>query len=290
MVGTSGQCAAPTCCNAGAVTHSRPDIHELLDRHGLAARRKFGQNFVADPNTVRRIAALAQVGSGDLVVEIGPGLGSLTLALIETGAEVVAIEVDSGMAAAAREVVGENARIIEGDALAVDWGDVIGSEHAEAHVVANLPYNVGTTIILDILEHVEQVKTITVLVQAEVAERLAAGPGNKIYGIPSVLAALYADVEVVAQVPPTVFVPRPKVTSAVVRLVRRDQSVDVDSARLAQLVRSAFGQRRKMLRRSLNGLLDESQIAGADVAPTARAEELDLAAWVRLASVTSPQS
>ena len=290
MVGTSGQCAAPTCCNAGAVTHSRPDIHELLDRHGLAARREFGQNFVADPNTVRRIAALAQVGSGDLVVEIGPGLGSLTLALIETGAEVVAIEVDSGMAAAAREVVGESARIIEGDALAVDWGDVVGSEHAEAHVVANLPYNVGTTIILDILEHVEQVKTLTVLVQAEVAERLAAGPGNKIYGIPSVLAALYADVEVVAQVPPTVFVPRPKVTSAVVRLVRRDQSVDVDSARLAQLVRSAFGQRRKMLRRSLNGLLDESQIASADVAPTARAEELDLAAWVRLASVTSPQS
>lgn len=290
MVGTSGQCAAPTCCNAGAVTHSRPDIHELLDRHGLAARREFGQNFVADPNTVRRIAALAQVGSGDLVVEIGPGLGSLTLALIETGAEVVAIEVDSGMAAAAREVVGESARIIEGDALAVDWGDVIGSEQTEAHVVANLPYNVGTTIILDILEHVEQVKTITVLVQAEVAERLAAGPGNKIYGIPSILAALYADVEVVAQVPPTVFVPRPKVTSAVVRLVRRDQSVDVDSARLAQLVRSAFGQRRKMLRRSLNGLLDESQIAGADVAPTARAEELDLAAWVRLASVTSPQS
>ena len=272
------------------MTHSRPDIHELLDRHGLAARREFGQNFVADPNTVRRIAALAQVGSGDLVIEIGPGLGSLTLALIETGAEVIAIEVDSGMATAAREVVGDGARVIEDDALTVDWVEVIGSEHTEAHVVANLPYNVGTTIILDILEHVEQVKTLTVLVQAEVAERLAAGPGNKIYGIPSVLAALYADVEVVAQVPPTVFVPRPKVTSAVVRLVRRDRSVDVDPARLAQLVRAAFGQRRKMLRRSLNSLLDESQIAAADVAPTARAEELDLAAWVRLASVASTSS
>ena len=269
------------------MTHSRPDIRDLLDRYGLAARREFGQNFVADPNTVRRIASLAEVGSGDLVIEIGPGLGSLTLALIETGAEVVAVEVDSGMAAAAREVVGANARVVEADALEVDWGELIGAEHVEAHVVSNLPYNVGTIIILDILERVEQVKTLTVLVQAEVAERLAAGPGNKIYGIPSVLAALYADVEVVAQVPPTVFVPRPKVMSSVVRLVRRDQPVDVDPDRLAQLVRAAFGQRRKMLRRSLNGLLDESDIARAEVEPTARAEELDLDAWVRLASVAS---
>ena len=125
------------------MTHSRPDIHELLERHGLAARREFGQNFVADPNTVRRIAALAQVGSGDLVIEIGPGLGSLTLALIETGAEVIAIEVDSGMATAAREVVGDGARVIEDDALTVDWDEVIGSEHTEAHVVANLPYNLS---------------------------------------------------------------------------------------------------------------------------------------------------
>ena len=130
------------------MTHSRPQIHELLDRYGLSARREFGQNFVADPNTVRRIAALSQVGPGDLVVEIGPGLGSLTLALIETGAEVIAVEVDPGMAAAAREVVGTNARIVEADALEVDWGELLDG-HASAHVVANLPYNVGTTMILD---------------------------------------------------------------------------------------------------------------------------------------------
>ena len=200
------------------MTHSRPQIHELLDRYGLSARREFGQNFVADPNTVRRIAALAGVGDGDLVVEIGPGLGSLTLALIETGAEVVAVEVDSGMVAAAREVVGDGARIVEADALTVDWSELVGSEADNVHVVANLPYNVGTTLILDILERVEQVQTLTVLVQAEVADRLAAGSGSKIYGIPSVIASLYADVDVVARVPPTVFVPRPKVMSAVVRL------------------------------------------------------------------------
>lgn len=268
------------------MTHSRPQIHELLDRFGLSARREFGQNFVADPNTVRRIASLASVGPGDVAVEIGPGLGSLTLALIETGADVIGVEIDSGMAAAARQVVGDKARIVEADAMTVDWGSLIGDEVTEAHVVSNLPYNVGTTLILDILERVEQVRTLTVLVQAEVAERFAASPGNKIYGIPSVLAAVYADVDVVAQVPPTVFVPRPKVMSSVLRIERREVP-DVDTQRLGALVRAGFGQRRKMLRRSLSGLLTEEQITGADVAPTERAETLDLNAWVRLASVTS---
>lgn len=269
------------------MTHSRPQIHELLEQYGLAARREFGQNFVADPNTVRRIAQLAQVGKGDLVVEIGPGLGSLTLALIETEAEVVAIEVDSGMAAAAREVVAGQARIIEADALALDWGDVLGEGDRRAHVVANLPYNVGTTMILDILQHVERVESLTVLVQAEVADRLAAKAGSKIYGIPSVLAGFYADVSVVARVPPTVFVPRPKVTSAVVRLVRRESVPDIDTDRMRALVRAGFGQRRKMLRRSLSGLVDEAELVSVDVAPTARAEELDLDAWIRLASIPS---
>ena len=277
------------------MTHSRPQIHELLERHGLSARREFGQNFVADPNTVRRIASLARVGEGDTVVEIGPGLGSLTLALIETGADVVAVEVDAGMAAAAREVVGDAARIVEADALSVDWGELLtvdttdtdatDNDRRDVHVVANLPYNVGTTLILDILERVEQVQTLTVLVQAEVADRLAADAGSKIYGIPSVIASLYAEVDVVAKVPPTVFVPRPKVMSAVVRLVRKAETPDVDTTRLTSLVRAGFGQRRKMLRRSLNGLLDESQLVAADVSPRARAEELDLDAWVRLASI-----
>ena len=269
------------------MTHSRPQIHELLERYGLAARREFGQNFVADPNTVRRIAALAEVGHGDLVVEIGPGLGSLTLALLETGADVIAVEIDSGMVAVAREVVGGAARIVEADALSVDWDQLLVEDDRPVHVVSNLPYNVGTTLILDILAKVPRVVTLTVLVQAEVGDRLAATPGTKIYGLPSVLAAAHADVSVVAKVPPTVFVPRPKVDSAVVRLVRREEIADVNVDRLAQLVRAGFGQRRKMLRRSLGGLLNEEAITSVGVSPQSRAEELDLGAWVRLASLPS---
>lgn len=265
------------------MTHSRPTIHELLDRHGLSARRELGQNFVADPNTVRRIASLARVGPGDLVVEIGPGLGSLTLALVETGAEVVAIEVDRGLAAVAAEVLGDRARVIEADAMTIDWSDLIGAHEGPVHVVANLPYNIGTTLVLDILAEVPRVDSLTVLVQTEVAERLAAGVGNKTYGIPSVIAALYADAEVVATVPPSVFVPRPKVQSSVVRLVRHAEEPPIDHERLSRVVRAGFGQRRKMLRRSLSELFSEDEIAALDVDPTWRAEQLDLASWVRLA-------
>ena len=158
------------------------------------------------------------------------------------------------------------------------------------HVVANLPYNIGTTLVLDILADVPRVESITVLVQTEVAERLAAGPGSKIYGIPSVMAALHADADLLAVVPPTVFVPRPKVQSSVVRLRRRPGPPEVDHDDLATVVRAGFGQRRKMLRRALSGLLSEEQISEADVAPTDRAEQLDLAAWIRLARVVQSSS
>ncbi len=264
------------------MTHSRPAIHELLERHGLAARRELGQNFVADPNTVRRIASLANVGEGDLVVEIGPGLGSLTLALIETGADVVAIEVDAGLAAVVADVVGTQARVIAADAQTVDWDKVVGSHEGPVHVVANLPYNIGTTLVLDILADVPQVDSVTVLVQSEVAERFAAAPGSKTYGIPSVMAALHADAVVLATVPPTVFVPRPKVQSSLVKLTRRAQPPAVPHKDLRRVVKAGFGQRRKMLRRALADLLTEDEIAAAGVAPTDRAEQLDFDAWVRL--------
>lgn len=218
-----------------------------------------------------------------MVVEIGPGLGSLTLALVETGAEVVAIEIDRGLAAVATEVVGDNARVIEADATKVDWDELFGDHEGPVHVVANLPYNIGTTLILDILADVPQIETLTVLVQSEVAERFAAPVGGKTYGIPTVMAALYARAEVVATVPPTVFVPRPKVQSSVVRLVRHEEPPVIDHERLGVVVRAGFGQRRKMLRRSLCGLLTEDEIAQAGVDPTTRAEQVDLASWVRLA-------
>ncbi len=278
------------------MTHSRPDIYELLDQHGLAARREFGQNFVADPNTVRRIAELSGVGEGDLVVEIGPGLGSLTLALVETGAAVVAVEVDAGLAAVAAELLGDQAVVIEADAVTLDWDTLIrqhgvgGGSSGVAHVVSNLPYNIGTTLVLDILAEVPQVQTITVLVQSEVAERFAAGPGSKIYGIPSVMAALYATAEVVASVPPSVFVPKPKVDSAVIRFERRATRPEVTHGQLASVVKPAFGQRRKMIRRSLSGVLTEELIAAAGVEPTQRAEQLSLEDWIRLAKAVPSSS
>lgn len=276
------------------MTHSRPRIHELLDTHGLAARRELGQNFVADPNTVRRIAELSLAGPGDLVVEIGPGLGSLTLALVETGAKVVAVEVDPGLAAVTRDVVGDSATVIEADALKLDWGQLL-ADHLETetegvHVVSNLPYNVGTTLILDILAQVPEVHSLTVLVQAEVAERFAAGPGSKIYGIPSVMAALHSTSEVVASVPPSVFVPKPKVDSSVIRFVRRDVAPEITHDELSRVVKPAFGQRRKMIRRSLSGILTEDQIAHAGVDPTHRAEQLGLDQWIDLARAVDSEA
>lgn len=231
---------------------------------------------------------MADVGPGDLVIEVGPGLGSLTLALVETGATVVAIEIDAGLAEVARKVLGDSAVVIEGDALKTDWDQLIaeyGDEVNSAHVVANLPYNVGTTIVLDLLANVPAIQTLTVLVQSEVAERFAAPPGSKIYGIPSVLAALQSTATVVATVPPTVFVPKPKVDSAVVRFVRHTTNPEVSHQQLATVVKAGFGQRRKMLRRSLSQLLTEEQIESAGIDPTARAEQLDTDQWIGLAKV-----
>ncbi len=268
-----------------ALTHSRPEIHRLLDEYGLRARRELGQNFVADPNTVRRIAALAGVEPGDQVIEVGPGLGSLTMALAERGAPVVAIEVDAGLADALRAQAIPGVTVVEADAAALDWHTLPVDESSPVSLVANLPYNIGTSLVLDVLERYPFVRDLTVLVQTEVAERLVASPGDKTYGIPSVLAALHARGRVVARVPPTVFVPRPKVESAVIRLVRHDEPpVDIDHRRLAVVVRAGFGQRRKMLRRSLASLLDVPTIESCGVDPTARAETLGLEEWSRLAA------
>ena len=269
------------------MTHSRTTIHDLLGAGGLAPRRDLGQNFVADPNTVRRIATLAAVGPGDHVVEIGAGLGSLTLALAETGAAVTAIEVDSGIVPALREVVRDldRVRVVEGDAMKLDWGDVLGDVD-DWTLVANLPYNVATPLVCDLLDEVPAIQSMLVMVQREVAERMAAGPGSKQFGAVSVKVAYWGEAKVVGIVPASVFVPRPNVESALVRIDRRPPP-DVAPDLLFPLVREAFGQRRKMLRKSLRARVTADQFAAADVAPEARPEELGLADWCRLATVVS---
>lgn len=269
------------------MTLSPRQVRELLDAHGLAPSRALGQNFVADPNTVRRMARLADVGAGDRVVEIGPGLGSLTLALVETGAEITAVEVDRHLLAPLRALVEPHGvRVVHGDALHLDWAAVLGPDQPGRPwvLVANLPYNVATPLVLDLLAGVPAIARMLVMVQREVGERLAAHPGERAYGIPSVKVAYWAEAEVVGRVPATVFVPQPKVESVLVRIERRPSpAVDADPDVLFRLVEAGFGQRRKMLRRSLSGLAGPEAFAAAGVRPEARAEELDVGEWGRLA-------
>ncbi len=268
------------------MTHSRPTVRELLGDHDLAPRRDLGQNFVVDPNTVRRIADLAHIGPSDDVVEVGAGLGSLTLALAETGASITALEVDRGVVPVLRRVIAEagvdNVTVIEADAMEVDW-DILLDPHVEGGwtLVANLPYNVATPLVCDVLDAVPHVTRLLVMVQREVAERFAAGPGTRAYGAVSVKAAYWGRARIVGTVPASVFFPTPNVESALVEITRRrPPAADPDT--LFELVRTAFGQRRKMLRKSLSGVVTDAQFDVAHVTPTDRPEDLDVDAWARL--------
>jgi 16S rRNA (adenine1518-N6/adenine1519-N6)-dimethyltransferase len=268
------------------VTLSPRQAVELLERHGLAPRKALGQNFVVDPNTVRRIARLAAVGPGDHVVEVGPGLGSLTRALVDTGADVVAVEADAGLVGVlAAELPA--VRVVHADAMTVDWGQVLG-DRRDWVLVANLPYNIATPLIADLLDGVPAITRMLVMVQAEVGDRLCARAGSDAYGAVSVKIAYWAEAGLVGKVPPTVFLPRPKVDSALVSIVRRDRpATDADRALLFELVRAGFGRRRKMLRNSLAGVAEPTDFVAAGIRPETRAEELDVAAWGRLADAVA---
>jgi 16S rRNA (adenine1518-N6/adenine1519-N6)-dimethyltransferase len=268
------------------VTLSRSEIRTLLDEHGIRPSSALGQNFVADPNTVRRVVRLSGVEAGRNVVEIGAGLGSLTLALAERGARVVAIEKDRRLVAILRTLVEAlEVRVVEADAVTMDWQELLGE--GEWSLVANLPYNVATPVVMNVLEAASQVKTFTVMVQREVGERLAAKPGSPAYGAVSVKVAYFGTAKVLGKVPASVFVPRPKVESALVRIERRE-SVAVDPSEVSagdlfRLVGAGFAGRRKMLRRSMAGLVDPSAFEAALIDPTARAEDLAVEDWGRLA-------
>ena len=271
------------------MTLTRTEVRSILDRHGLRPKRSLGQNFVVEPNTVRRIVELAGVGPGDQVVEVGPGVGSLTLALLEAGAAVTAVEIDDALVGALEEVVSRSPysdlRIVGGDALTVDWGRLLGDRTGSWHLVANLPYNISVPLVCDLLDGVEAIGRMLVMVQREVAARLVARPGDAAYGLPSVKVSYHAEARTVGRVPPSVFLPRPRVESALVEIVRRPAPlVDVDPQVLFGVVRAGFGQRRKMLRRSLRNLIDEEGLIVAGVDPTARAEDLGLDDWAAVAA------
>jgi 16S rRNA (adenine1518-N6/adenine1519-N6)-dimethyltransferase len=261
-------------------------VARLLRQHGLHPSKALGQNFVTDPNTVERIARLARVGPGEHVVEIGAGLGSLTIALAATGAAVTAVEMDRGIIPVLREMVEPlGVLVVEADAMSCDWAGLLRGASRWV-LVANLPYSVATPLVLELLRDVPEIARMLVMVQREAGERLVAVPGTKSFGAVSVRVGYFATAALVGRVSQEVFLPRPNVESALVELVRRESpGVDPVVASYAEidlLLRAGFGGRRKMLRRSLEGLVDETGFAAAGIDGRSRAEELGIEEWGKL--------
>ncbi|MEU8889441.1 16S rRNA (adenine(1518)-N(6)/adenine(1519)-N(6))-dimethyltransferase RsmA [Streptomyces sp. NPDC048442] len=268
------------------------DIRELAAALGVRPTKQRGQNFVIDANTVRRIVRTAQVRPDDVVVEVGPGLGSLTLALLDTADRVVAVEIDDVLAAALPATV--QARMPgKADRFDLVHSDAMLVEELPAEptaLVANLPYNVAVPVLLHMLEHFPTIERTLVMVQAEVADRLAAKPGNKVYGVPSVKANWYADVKRAGSIGRNVFWPAPNVDSGLVSLVRREKPVETTATRreVFAVVDAAFAQRRKTLRAALAGWAGsapaaEAALVAAGISPQARGEALTVEEFARIA-------
>ncbi|WP_282071016.1 16S rRNA (adenine(1518)-N(6)/adenine(1519)-N(6))-dimethyltransferase RsmA [Janibacter hoylei] len=266
-------------------------VRELADGLGVRPTKQWGQNFVVDANTVRRIVRAGGVTADDHVVEIGPGLGSLTLALLEEAARVTAVEVDPtlaaalpGTVAAQGPAVADHLTVVPADALTVT--ELPGPPPTA--LVANLPYNISVPVVLHFLETFPTIERVLVMVQLEVAERLAAGPGSKTYGVPSVKAAWWADVALAGRVPRSIFWPVPNVDSGLVRLVRREPPhTGATRSQVFAVVDAAFAQRRKTLRASLKGIAGTGEIAeealrAAGIDPRTRGEQIGVADFARV--------
>ncbi|WP_265443791.1 16S rRNA (adenine(1518)-N(6)/adenine(1519)-N(6))-dimethyltransferase RsmA [Flexivirga meconopsidis] len=269
-----------------------PRVRELAARLDIRPTKQWGQNFVIDPNTVRKIVRLAQVGPGDSVVEVGPGLGSLTLALLYAAGHVTAVEVDPRLAAQLPQTVAELApeaaarlAVLQQDALTV----TALPDPQPTALVANLPYNVSVPVVLSFLERFPSIERVLVMVQLEVAERLAAKPGSKVYGVPSAKAAWFADVRLADRVGRNVFWPAPNVDSGLVELVRHAPPVTTAShAEVFACVDAAFAARRKTLRAALAGWAGspaaaEQALRAAGVDPALRGERLTIAQFAAVA-------
>ncbi len=279
------------------------EVRGLSQALGIRPTKTLGQNFVHDAGTVRRIVRSAGVRPQDTVLEIGPGLGSLTLALLETGARVIAVEIDPALARALPVTVADRMpqaagrlTLIQADALSITGPDSLGEAGCPrpTRLVANLPYNVAVPVLLTALEALPSLESVTVMVQAEVADRLAAEPGSRTYGVPSVKAAWYAAARRTLTISRHVFWPVPNVDSALVELVRRrPPATRATREQVFAVVDAAFAQRRKTLRKALARLAGgadaaESALRAAGIDPTRRGETLDITAFAALAEVLQP--
>ena len=265
-----------------------PPLREVIARHGLAAKKSLGQNFLLDGNLLDRIARVPGSLAGKTVYEIGPGPGGLTRALLRAGASVVAVERDDRALPALAELAAAadgRLRVIGGDALAIDPRQLVGDG---AHIVANLPYNIGTALLVRWLSDATWPpwwRSCTLMFQKEVAQRIVAAPGSDAYGRLAVLTQWRARARIAFDLPPQAFTPPPRVSSAVVHILPAAPLGDVPVARLEALTAAAFGQRRKMLRASLRGLpgaLAALDTCGID--PARRAETLSVAEFVAVAA------
>lgn len=261
-----------------------PPLRDSLAEHGLAARKSFGQHFLLDLNVTRKIARLAEANPGVTVIEVGPGPGGLTRALLETGAPVIAIEKDQRFAPLLQQVADAAngaLTIVLADALDADEAALAGGP---AQVVSNLPYNVGTPLLIKWLTGPWTPVSMTLMFQKEVADRIVAAPGANAYGRLAVIAQATSEARLVMEIPARAFTPPPKVDSAVVRLTpRADRPAPERLDALQRMTAAAFGQRRKMLRASLRGLGGEPLIEAAGLDPQARAETIDVGGFLRLA-------
>lgn len=273
-----------------------PPLREVIRRHGLTPKRNLGQNFLFDLNLTARIARAAEPLENITVVEIGPGPGGLTRALLALGARrIVAVERDQRVLAALEEIAARypgRLDVIAGDALGIDLREQLGPERAR--VVANLPYNIATALLVGWLltePWPPWYDSLLLMFQREVAERIVAAPGGKSYGRLSVLAGWRTEAKILFDVARSAFVPPPKVTSSVVRLTPRQVPLVCDAAALQRVTEAAFGQRRKMLRQSLKtlGVDTAALLAGAGIEPTARAEQIPVEGFVALARVFAGQ-
>jgi 16S rRNA (adenine1518-N6/adenine1519-N6)-dimethyltransferase len=267
-----------------------PPLREVIARHGLAARRSLGQHFLMDKNLIARIVRCAGDLQGRQVVEVGPGPGGLTRGLLDAGAsQLVAVEVDPRAAAATRELIpyaGGRLAVIEADALKLDAATLALPPR---QIVANLPYNVATPLLIGWLRQAGLFEQMTLMFQQEVAERICAAPGTEAYGRLSVLAQWLCEAEIVLRIPPAAFVPPPRVWSAVVRLRPRLQQPEPSKVRaMERLTEAAFGQRRKMLRSSLRALGGEELLTRCSIAASRRGETLTVAEYARLCRAMAP--